>query len=348
MKITFFLGSMRRGGAERVISILANHYCSKGWDVEIALLLDTDVQYELNENIKIVDLTAGKGGYFKRLPKWLGKIRKHVKASKPDKILSFIGRINVLVINACRGLKVPIVVSERNDPHRDGRSKFMLWLCNKSYKKASKIVFQTKYQQGCFSKKLRAKSCIIQNPVSVKFLPTKECDELFVTAGRLIAQKNQSMLINAFSLVIEKYPNVKLKIYGDGELKDKLQAQINSLNLQNSVTLEGAVSDLHERIVTAKAFVMTSEFEGASNALIEAMMLGLPCITTDYPGADEVITNGKDGLIIERQNVQSLVDAMIKILNDENLRRSLKEQAILTSNAYKTEKVLRMWEDAIE
>ena len=348
MKISFFLGSMRRGGAERVISILANHYSAKGWDVEIALLLDTTVQYQLNENIKIIDLTAGTGSYFKRLPSWLKKIRKYVKNSKPDRIVSFIGRINLLVATACRGLNVPIIASERNDPKQDGRSKFMLWLCNRCYRRVKTVVFQTSYQEQCFSSKLKNKSCIIQNPVTVKVEPSNISENYIVTAGRLIEQKNQKLLIDSFKIVNEVYPDFKLDIYGEGALKETLQNQIETLNLKEVVSLKGAVSDLHERIANASVFVISSEFEGASNALIEAMMLGLPCITTNYPGANEVIFDGENGLVVERNNVQALADAIMKILKDKDLQSQLRKQALATSEIYKTENVIKKWESVIE
>ena len=116
MKISFFIGGMRRGGAERVISILANDYCQRGWDVDIVLLLNNAVEYDLDSRINIVNITKKSGGYLKNAPRWLGGIRKYLKNRKPDRVVSFVGRINALVLTANIGLKLPVVVSERNDP----------------------------------------------------------------------------------------------------------------------------------------------------------------------------------------------------------------------------------------
>ena len=109
MKIVFFIGSLAGGGAERVISILANHYASKDWQVEIVLLLKNEVGYKLDEKIKIVDLSGKHGSYFKNLPGWIAGIRKYIKTSKPDRVVSFIGRINVLVLMSTLGMKVPVL-----------------------------------------------------------------------------------------------------------------------------------------------------------------------------------------------------------------------------------------------
>ena len=123
MKIVFFMGSMCRGGAERVISIIANDYCARGWDVEIAVLLKNKVEYDLDDRIRIVDLTGKHASYIKNAAFWASSIRRYLKQTKPDRVVSFAGRINALVLTAGMGLGLPVVVSERNDPMHDGRSR---------------------------------------------------------------------------------------------------------------------------------------------------------------------------------------------------------------------------------
>lgn len=347
MKILFFIGSMRRGGAERVISILANHYAKKGWNVEIALLLDTDVQYPLDENIAIVNLNVGEGSYFKNLPKWILKIRSYVNKSRPDKIVSFIGRINMLVLTATLFTKIPIIVSERNDPKHDGRGKIIQYYCNWIYKRASKVVFQTEYERSCFSDNLK-QSVIIPNPISVAMPPQKSQRLEFVTAGRLMPQKNQAMLIDAFVEIHKNYPLAALKIYGDGALKDELQNRIDAYKLNDVVHLCGNVIDLHDRIVGATAFILTSEYEGLSNALIEAMMLGIPCISTDYPGSEEIIQDGINGLIVPRQNVAALSVAIKKIIDNPKFCERIVDASLKKAECYKKEFVLQKWDEVIE
>ena len=346
-KIAFFIGGMYGGGAERVISILANHYCSIGWNVDLVLLLSNKVEYKLDDKIRIVDLVQKKGAYYKRLPKWLVQIRKYVKKERPDRIVSFIGRINILVLTACLGLKIPIVVSERNDPKHDGRGSFMLKYCNRIYRHAKAVVYQTKYEQSCFSDKLK-NGAIIANPVriAVKPEPVQRPFEI-VTAGRLLPQKNQSMLISAICELSQKFPEINLKIYGEGTLREQLNTQIKDNNAESFIELCGNASNLHERENGAGIFVLCSEFEGLSNALIEAMMLGLVCISTDYPGADELIEDGYNGIIVPCGDVKKLAETIDMVLSDNELRSKLSNNALASSEQYREKVVINKWEEII-
>ncbi len=350
MKIVFFIGSMGSGGAERVLSILANHYTLAGWDVEIALLLKNKVAYKLDERIKIVDLSGKHASYFRNLPLWIVNIRKYLKKSKPDRVVSFVGRINALVLMSTLGMKLPVIVSERNDPKHDGRSNFMLGVCNKSYgfRHCKAVVHQTKYEQSCFDSSLETKSHIIPNPIEVNAERTKSDVFRIVTAGRLIEQKNHKMLINAVSMLKDEFPRLSVDIYGDGGLKDELQSLIDDLGMSDRIILRGNASDLHSKISDAGIFVMTSKFEGLSNALLEAMMLGIPCISTDYPGADELISDGEDGLLVRIDDTEKLSAAIRRIFTDEELRERLGRQALNNSQAYKKENVLKKWDSVIE
>lgn len=350
MKIVFFIGSMGGGGAERVLSILANHYSLAGWDVEIALLLKNEVVYRLDENIKIVDLSGKHKSYFRNLPSWIVRIRKYLKKTKPDRVVSFVGRINALVLMSTLGMKLPVIVSERNDPKHDGRSDFMLRVCNKSYGfgHCKAVVHQTKYEQSCFDLSLVPKSHIIPNPIEVGAQRKKADVFRIVTAGRLIAQKNHEMLINAASMLKDEFPTLSVDVYGDGGLKTELQALIDEKGMTNRITLRGNASDLHSRISDAGIFVMTSKFEGLSNALLEAMMMGIPCISTDYPGADELISDGENGLLVPISDTEKLCAAIRRIFTDEELRENLATEAKNSSEAYKKECVLKKWESVIE
>lgn len=348
MKISFFIGSMQRGGAERVISILANDYCCRGWDVDIVLLLNNKVEYELNDRIRIVDLSGPGSGYIKNAAYWLTNIRCYLKKQKPDKVVSFVARINALVLTAALGLRLHIVISERNDPNQDGRGAVMQKYCNKIYQRANKIVFQNKYQQTCFSSKLLGKSAIIPNPIQVKKEALEQRSHRIVTVGKLMHQKNQKMLINAFSAVYKKHPEYILDIYGEGVLRNELQQQIDSLGLTEVVTLRGNVLDIHEQIADAEIFVLPSDFEGLSNALLEAMMMGFPCVAANYPGCDEVICDGKNGLLVPVGNQGELEKSLEKLISDPELAARLGKTAKEDSVQFAVATVIEKWREAIE
>lgn len=350
VKITFFIGSLGNGGAERVISILANHYAEKQWDVDIVLLLKTDIGYCLNENINIVDLTSKNDSYVKSAIPWMIEIRKYVKMRRPDRIVSFIGRINMLVIVSTLGLKVPVVVSERNDPKRDGRGILFHFLLNRCYLKAKKVIFQTQYQQNCFSSKLIPISEIIPNPIEIDntILEVQKKEHTsIVTVGRYSAQKNQRLLMEAVNDLKTEIPGIKLELYGDGELREEYKEYINRNNLEDTIILKGIVKDILRHIKESSLFVLTSKYEGMSNALLEAQMLGMPCVVTDYPGATDVIQNGYNGIIIQQDNKKELCEAIRKCLSDDLFSKELGNNAYKSASKYYKENVIKHWEKAI-
>lgn len=349
MKISFFIGHMGYGGAERVISLLANDYCRRGWETEIVMLLSNDLAQKLEPGVKLVDLSFGGGSYGKRAPRWLWEIRRYLRREKPDCVVSFIGRINALVLTAALGLRKPIIVSERNDPRHDGRGKAMLAYCDTLYKTARAVVFQTKAEMECFSDAVKARGVIIPNPVSTEGVTRREPEGFsVVTAGRLAEQKNQKMLMNAMDIVRRELPEAKCTIYGEGELRSELEAYVRERRLEDTVSLPGHALDIHEKIADASVFVLTSEYEGLPNALIEAMMLGIPCVTTDYPGAEEVMEDGITGMIVPRGNAEALAGKLISLARDGQLGKTLGENARADAEKYRTEQVIARWRMVIE
>ncbi len=224
----------------------------------------------------------------------------------------------------------------------------MLMYCNMIYRRASAIVFQTKYEQSCFSSRLRKKSFVISNPVSVTDVNGIIENRMEIsTAGRLVPQKNHALLIDAIALIAIKYPKIQCNIYGEGELRRKLDQRIQECNLEMCVNLSGNKTDIHKWIAQSGIFVLSSEYEGLSNALVEAMMLGKACITTDYPGADEVIRDGETGIIVPRGDSARLAEAIGKLLDSESDRKRLGENAKKAAEKYRPSNVIRMWEDLI-
>lgn len=305
---------MGKGGAERVISILANYYALQGYKVDIIVLLANKVEYELDEKVNIVDLSSNKNRVISILS-WLREIRNYIKKEKPYKIISFIGRINLLVLCACLGLKVDIYCSERNDPLYDGRNKLLVKLIELFYltKNCKKIIFQTRYIQNCFSKDVKDKSVIIYNPIEVNIKRKSPINKI-VTAGRLAEQKNQILLIEAFKDIARKYPDYKLYIYGEGPLREDLSNKIQELHLESKVFLPGNIDNIHEKISDAKMFILPSKYEGLSNALLEAMVMGIPCISTKVSGIEEIIKNGENGLLVN--NKCQLIDAIESLITN--------------------------------
>lgn len=342
-RVSFIIGSMNRGGAERVISILANQYINKGYNVDIIMLLNSGVGYELSEKINLIDFTTNHSR-INSFPYWIKSIRNYSKNYNPDTIISFAARINIITLIATKKLNIPVIVSERNDPKFDGRSKLVDILTTLLYPNSKAIIFQTERAKKYFNKKIQNKGVIITNPISIECVAKSNRNKKIVNVGRYTEQKNQKLLIKAFSKISSEYQDYKLHLYGDGNLREQLRQLIIEFNLEEKIILEGNVSDIHEQISDAEFFVLSSNYEGLSNALLEAMMMGIPCISTDCAGSDEYIINGKTGLLVPKNDEEQLYLAMKRLIEDQNLREQISLESRKFVEKCKVSDVIEKWE----
>lgn len=344
--IIFITNTINRGGASRVITILANHYASKGWNVSI-ILRQIDNSYPINEDVKIVKVgTDSETSRFK----WIKIIRKCVKEQSKNErciVVSFLAMVNVYTIIATRGLNARVIVSERNDIKK-ANAGFKFMLANFMYGKADAIVFQSERVKNYFSRIVKSKSTIVLNPVVVGCEVSNKNEHKIVNSGRLVPQKNQKMLIEAFSEFYKEHSEYSLYIYGEGVLRNELETIIYELGLSNCVFLPGNVANIHEKIADSEFFVLSSDFEGLSNSLLECMMMGVPCISTNCAGSDEIINNNQNGIIVPVGNKKLLTEAMKTLANDAKLRKNISKQAKKDSVAFRYENVIRQWEEVFE
>ena len=297
------------------------------------LVSSNKVEYELRESVTIEYV----GNYISggRVSSAFGRLtamRRIIKRYNPDIVLSFLTTCNIYTCLATSfGLDVPIVISERNDPIMDCPNKIRRIVRNMSYRLADGYIFQTKDAQKCFGKRIRKNSTVIPNPVksNLPFADRKNSTKTIVAAGRLTQQKNYPMLLYAFSSFLQDYSEYTLHIYGEGELKDKLIELSNSLNINNNVCFEGLVRDLHDRISKAGMFVLSSNYEGISNSLLEAMAMGLPCISTDCPcgGSRLLIEDGVSGYLTSVDDSVEFCEAMKRVAASKEVADSLGENA---------------------
>lgn len=325
MYIIITCGNLRSGGAERVISILANDFVSKGHDVCIYTWLNTEVFYQFNERVNIcqIPLNSRQKGKCGQMI-WF---RKMIIKEKPDVILGFLAPYNILTRFSTIGINIPVLLAERNDPLIVSSSYNGLWriVRNIAYSLATGILVQTGVNKSHFPKYLQCKSTIIYNPVLFSpdkiglALKSKKRHEI-VSVTRLQKQKNVSMLIDAFSEFYKTHPQYKLIIYGEGSERASLEEMIREKNLMDVVSLPGRKTNVHELIVGAEIFAMASDYEGMSNSLIEAMCLGLPCISTKVSGATDLIKDGYNGRLIDVKDKSALISALIELADNEDKR----------------------------
>jgi len=314
----FFIGTLRNGGAERVVSILASKMAEQGMDTEILTYYDKPVFYEISSNVKLMAVEKETGT--KSKVKNLLWIRKYFKENAKV-VISFLAPFNIMAIAANLGNGTPMIVADRNDPTRVPSKFAIRKVRDFLYRFADGIVVQTEKNKGYFSKAVQKKSVVIYNPVDLKeytgiALQTPK-EKKIVTAGRLMPQKNQKMMIRAFAEVIKRYPEYELVIYGDGPSEDELRALITELGIIKKVFLPGNVKDLHDRMKTADLFVLSSDYEGMPNALIEAMCLGLPVVTTRVSGTEELIPMNEENVLTGIGNENELIFAIEHLLGDD-------------------------------
>ncbi len=347
-KIVFVTGSMMRGGAERVISVISNYLAENGWDVTILQLLFSGCEYPLDPRIHVIDLSRSDRKQILDTPRLIFKTRSTVRRIRPDVVVSFMMTINILTSAALLGMRVPFVPSERNDP-AVGRSSLEKKLVQWAYARSTLTIFQTKTARDYFPEKIRNKSVIIPNPVTVSTCAAQNNSRRIVSVGRLVRQKNQQLLIHAFAETAKTHPDYTLELYGRGNLEKELQDLIDTLGLNERVFLRGNVNNVHEQIADASLFVLSSNYEGLSNALIEAMMMGLPCISTDCTGADEIITDGQDGIIVPKNDEAAMAGAFCAMLdNRDEAQRMAHEARVSARNKFGSEHVCIQWQKALE
>ena len=346
-KLAFVVTSMGRGGAERVVSILSNYYANIGWDVTIIMLWHNKVGYALDEKIKILNLSDDKKSFKKQLGTVLFKLIKQLKEIKPDVVVSFIAENCPVADIACKLAKVRHITSERIDPGAVKRNMVIQKAINFFYKRCDCVVFQTERAKKFYSEKIQRKSVVIGNPVQVSQDVAEIKKNKIVSAGRLEKQKNHKMLISSFAKVCKKYPNYVLEIYGEGKLRAELQEHIKHLNVENNVFLKGNVAGLHQEINDAQIFVLSSNYEGLSNALLEAMMLELACVSTECAGSDEVIVNGENGLLVPVGDENALEKAIVSLIENESLRDKISANGKKSVEKFKTENIINLWAKVI-
>lgn len=347
-KVVFIVPCLRSGGAERVMVVLANSLVAKGYKTEFLFTMDDITSYELNKKVGISINNS------KRNP--LGQIkfiRDYMKKNKNAVYISFFTYQNMYSLIARFFLPVKVVVSERNDPRKTlyGR-RFLEQLRAFLYSKAYKVVFQTEEAKQCFSRKVQRKSVIICNPLSPELPEVFEGNrqKRIVAVARLNKQKNLPMLICGATSFLREKSEVCLEIYGEGDLRDPdvkgdLMKLASQNMISNQVRFMGFVQNVTERIKTASVYASTSNYEGISNSMLEALAMGIPCICTDCPvgGARMFIKNGINGYLIPVGDDMAFGAALEKAYGNSKLAESSKKEAYRLRSELSIDKITTQW-----
>lgn len=359
-KILFHLNCLEQGGAERVVSNLANAFAANGDEVVVATEWKGENEFTLDERVKrlIVGLTH-KDEKRSRITKVFIRekyLKNCIKKEKPDIVIAFAQNAIYRALMAVRRIDVPVIIAVRTDPvgHYDRKiDKIMIPL---TYRRADGAVFQTKGQRDFFPDYIAKNSEIILNPVNEKYLRVPEPEKrekAVVHAGRIVDFKNQPMLIDAFMKVHERFPEHELRIYGpdsfDGTL-DILKEKIAQYKAENYIKLMGASDSLEKELPKGEVYAFSSDWEGLPNALIEAMALGLPTVSTDCPcgGPATVMTDGIDGLLVPVGDADAMADGICRLLEDKELAKRLGTNARRIEDRVNSQAIIKQWHEYID
>lgn len=346
MKLTFVTSTLHAGGSERVMSLLANTFAQKGYEVEIVCINKHLVFYPIDEKVKVwfAEDEVKSLSILKKVF-WL---RNHIKNDRPDVVIAFMLEVYCVTLASLIGVSVPVISSERIDPHFFGRAKGLLrWLL---LRRTTHLVVQTVRIKDFYSAKLQSRTTIIPNPVTDKVFsltPTLK-QKRIIAVGRLAYQKNYPMMFRAFAKVHHDFPDWQLVVYGNGPQKDEIRGVIERLGMEGHIILAGKSDHVVEEMNKSSLFVMSSDYEGMSNALLEAVCVGLPVISTDVSGARDLITEGVNGYIVPVGNERALTLALSSMLSSPEKMDEMGRQSKALAPRFREEQIVGQWEELIK
>lgn len=348
MKLLIIVNNLKNGGVERVLSVLANYFVEHNYDVHMLAVASDEIAYPLSakvqyEYVPIIEIYK-KVGLYENL-RVMRKISREIKKSDPDCVIGFDDSIIIRSIPSAWLQRRKIVVSERIDPSIYGLPmRIVRQVC---YDMAHKVVFQTPDARDFFPKRTRKKSVVIPNPLSENLPYRKEStNKDILMACRLRDQKNVSMAIKAFAVFHKNHLDYRLVVCGEGELLEQLKAEAVSLGVSDNVVFPGHASDIHNRMTECAMYLSTSDYEGISNSMLEALAIGAPSICTDCPvgGARMFIETDKNGILVPVGDVEATAKAMAKIAEGVSFAKMLGDNAVEIRKVLNAEAICSQWE----
>lgn len=355
MRLTLVISALSAGGAERIMVSLANHWADQGRQVTLITFDAAKPYYPLDQRVDLRQLNLHT--YSRPLPKALTSVvrrivglRRVIKQSRPDIVISFLGKINALTVIATRGLSIPVVVSERNNPGKQVFRPAWHWTRRRLYGLASRVVTPSQGVLDWFPENVRACGQVIPNPVDLpsEIRPRLPGSPGLIAVGRLEDQKGFDLLLRAYSKIADRFPDWSLIIRGEGQLRESIERQRDELGLRDKVHLPGITDVPGTWVDEGEVFVLSSRYESFGNVLTEAMVAGLPIVSFDCPfGPGEIITDGVDGLLVPPEDPDALADAMLTVMQNAELRQRLGQAAQKNVRRFERSRIMCHWDELV-
>ena len=353
MKILFLSADLCDGGAQRVTSIISGKLADKGLDIYMYLFCKSEKDYPINPQIKLEVMCKDYEEYSVlsgiQRTRYL---RDYLKRIQPDVAIGFLQAGYALYLSSV-GMSFKKIASLRNNPQKMKKAgRLREYLNNIWFRNADAIVLQTESQRRYAEMHKWKRTVVIPNPVNERAIYSIGCNynlpcRKIIMVGRLVKQKNYQLAIEAMKDLSKQYQDLVLYIYGDGPQKEELKNKILQYGLQNIILLCGWERNIIEKYENSALYLLTSDYEGMPNALMEAMAVGLPCIATDCPtGPADLIKNKENGLLIQMNNVKELVCSIRKIIDmtcDERKEMGMRARKKIVTE-YNCDVIAKKWE----
>jgi glycosyltransferase involved in cell wall biosynthesis len=352
VQVMFVLAGLGTGGAERVVSLIAGHWADQGRQVAVvAFDSESDpVSHRFHQKVELIRLGVppGNGSALKGAKANVARIaalRALLKERSPQVVISFLTKINVICLLAAAGLRIPVVVSERNNPHAQAAHPLWTWAWTRLAARASAIVLQTEAIRQRYPARIARRAAVIPNPVEAPATRREHKGKVMAAVGRLVEQKGFDLLIAAYAQVAAEFPEWRLVIWGEGPERDSLEEQVRQVGLQDAVQLPGVSPSPGSWIESADAFVLSSRYEGFPNVLVEAMLAGIPSVAFDCSyGPGEIMTHEIDGLLVPVGNIEQLALAMRRIMANDTLALALHSTSMVNAQRFKLARIVPIWD----
>lgn len=358
--VLFVIPTNTSGGAERVVCQLANHMQACGINVTL-LNFDLDTSfYSVSHNVNYIKMGLefrSKLKFLKILESPIVELRRFlylnrlIRKLRPDIVIPFLEMAEVLTVFNCLMLGTPFCISLRND--YGAYYGYMKLLARLTYGKATLVVCQTESIRRKLLTSVSCNAVVIPNPLDVSVYnvavnPIR--NKRIINVGRLTSQKNQIMLVKAFALIANDFPDYGLDIYGDGELRQALQAEIRRLDMVGRIRLMGIEENVIRKHSNSAVFVMSSNYEGFPNTLVEAMANGIPVISTNFASkaAEELFSEGDCGWLVPVGDLNKMAETISYVLRntEEAEMKALNSRYVI--KRFRMDNILSLWISNLE
>ena len=356
MKIACVIHSLNGGGAERVMAALCSRLCERDHDVLLVTLDDgTQDRHQVSQDVRraCLDLMTGNVSLLTRLFKRrrrLVAIRESIVQFGPDVVLSFCDRTNIDVLLALKGTGIPVVVSERSDPGQQSLGWFWEYRRRRAYRSAHVIALtQTSadYLQPMVDRGIHVIPSAVDVPGIDSDRDAAQAKQMFVAVGRLEHEKGFDRLLEAFASVLKTDATWRLKIFGEGTQRSTLIRQASALGITKQIELPGWVRPIWPELAQSTIFVLPSRYEGFPSALLEAMAVGLPCVSVDCESGPRAIVDQRNNALLVENTVAGLAEGMRELILDEKLREQLASNAKEIVQLFSWDKMVDAYEDVL-